>query len=156
MFSDSHRDTDSMKSVVSKEKPNMIIHLGDNLTDAQNIKELFPDTKIAYVRGNTDFNEDYISENHLMIEERLFFITHGHRYNVKWSKKEIKQKGIDDNADVVLFGHTHEPYVKCYKGIWFLNPGSIGRRFIRKTSGTYGVIDINSDKLVCNIVSAYD
>ena len=31
------------------------------------------------------------------------------------------------NADVIVFGHTHKPYVKHVDGVWFVNAGSIGK-----------------------------
>ncbi|MCK5129192.1 MAG: YfcE family phosphodiesterase [Clostridiales bacterium] len=151
VFSDSHGDTESMSATVIKEKPDMIIHLGDNLKDAQKLNMLFPNIPIEWVRGNTDFMDYYITENHLLIKEKLVFITHGHTYRVKWSKKDVKQKGIDDNADIVLFGHTHESYLKQYENIWFMNPGSIGQRYMRKTSATYGIINILNNSIECNI-----
>ena len=151
VFSDSHRDVESMSLVTKKEKPETIIHLGDNAGDAQLLQEQFPKIKIEYIRGNTDFAEDCLSENHLLLQNKLIFITHGHKYNVKWSKKEIKQKGLEDNADIVLFGHTHEPYLKIYKGMWVMNPGSIGRKFIRKTSNTYGIIKITAESIRCRL-----
>lgn len=156
VFSDSHGDTNSMSTIIIREKPDMIIHLGDYLRDAEKLHLLFPKIQLEYIRGNTDFKEDYLSENHLLIGEKLFFITHGHKYNVKWNKKDIKQKGIDDNADVVLFGHTHEPYLKNNKGIWVMNPGSIGQKFIRKTSATYGIIELTQDIIDCKIINFSD
>ena len=151
VFSDSHKDIEQMISVIKKEKPDMIIHLGDHLRDAQKLFLNFPKIRTVYIRGNTDFDEDYISENHIMIEDKLFLITHGHNYNVKWTKKELIKKGTDDNADIILFGHTHEPYIKRIKGMWIMNPGSIGRQYIRKTSNTYGLIYINSNKILCQV-----
>ena len=31
------------------------------------------------------------------------------------------------HADVIVFGHTHKPYVKHVDGVWFVNAGSIGK-----------------------------
>jgi len=31
------------------------------------------------------------------------------------------------NADIIVFGHTHKPYVKLVNGVWFVNTGSVGK-----------------------------
>ncbi|MFR3419646.1 MAG: metallophosphoesterase family protein [Eubacterium sp.] len=40
------------------------------------------------------------------------------------------------NADIVLFGHTHNQYTEYLDGLYIMNPGSVGM------NGDYGVIDI--------------
>ena len=51
-------------------------------------------------------------------------------------------------AQVVLFGHTHEAFYEYRDGIHFLNPGSLGSPR-GPLYPTYGVIDIQGKSLVC-------
>lgn len=50
----------------------------------------------------------------------------------------------ENNADLVLFGHTHIPLERYIPtedgGFYIFNPGSIGRSFDGKSS--YGIINI--------------
>lgn len=39
----------------------------------------------------------------------------------------FERLAASSNADVIVFGHTHRPYVKLAGGVLFVNAGSIGR-----------------------------
>lgn len=107
------------------EKPDLIIHLGDNVEDAYEIeKEMNVETIV--VKGNCDFVSNAIdSEKLLIIEDKRIFITHGHRYNVKYDVSAILHRAKEVNADLVLFGHTHSPFIENEKyDIIIMNPGS--------------------------------
>ena len=101
----------------------LIIHLGDNVQDANEIKRIYTGS-IINVRGNCDFNVDAPSERLEVINSKRFFITHGHRYDVKYSLSRLKFRALEQKADVVLFGHTHISQIVYEEGIWFINPGS--------------------------------
>jgi putative phosphoesterase len=67
-----------------------------------------------------------------------FFLTHGHRYGVKYSLEAAMLAAADAGADVLLYGHTHIPYEKTLaagsrigditlaKPLLVLCPGSLG------------------------------
>lgn len=133
------------------EKPDLIIHLGDNVEDAYEIeKEMGVETIV--VKGNCDFVSNNIdSEKLLIIKDKKIFMTHGHRYNVKYGVSEIFQKAKEVNADLVLFGHTHSPFIKNEEcGIIIMNPGS--PTLPREFSGySFGIVEIK-DKIKIEIV----
>jgi putative phosphoesterase len=39
----------------------------------------------------------------------------------------FQRLAASSNADIIVFGHTHKPYVKDVDGVWFVNAGSIGK-----------------------------
>lgn len=133
------------------EKPDLIIHLGDNVEDAYEIGKVMG-VEVIVVKGNCDFVSNSIdSEKLLIIKGKRIFITHGHRYSVKYGVSEIYNKGKEVNADLVLFGHTHSPFIineKC--GIIIMNPGSptLPRG---NSSYSFGVVEIN-EKLTTKII----
>jgi len=45
-------------------------------------------------------------------------------------------------ADVIVFGHTHKPYVKTVDGVLFVNAGSVGKPKDGDWRACYAVIDI--------------
>jgi putative phosphoesterase len=45
------------------------------------------------------------------------------------------------NADVILFGHTHKPYVKDVDGVTFVNVGSIGKPKDGDWRACYALLD---------------
>lgn len=106
------------------EDADVLIHLGD---DSADIEELTTDFKgeVYGVRGNCDHISTYPKENLLVIGGKKIFITHGHFYGVKNGMMNIVYKGEELGADIVLFGHTHIALIEEYKGIMFMNPGSV-------------------------------
>jgi len=45
------------------------------------------------------------------------------------------------NADVIVFGHTHQPYVKEVKNVWFVNAGSVGKQKDGDWRACYTILD---------------
>jgi len=39
----------------------------------------------------------------------------------------FQRLAASSNADIIVFGHTHKPYIKDVDGVWFVNAGSIGK-----------------------------
>lgn len=121
----------------------VLIHLGDNSED---VKELAKDFKgdVYGVRGNCDFSTTYPTEQLLNIMGKKIFLTHGHIYGVKNNLSNIYYRAKELNADIVLFGHTHENILKEEDGIVFMNPGSIS---LPKFRGRYiGFIELQEEK----------
>ena len=152
VFSDSHNDVDTMYSITTNENPDMILHLGDHIADGLELQNHFRNITIHLVSGNTDRKDCYSEELFLNVSGKQLFITHGHLYNVKSGLTQIHQKGVSIEAHIVLFGHTHKPYLSYTDGMWLLNPGRIGRRPLKPS--TYGVIRIEDEKIKCEIIEA--
>lgn len=124
VISDTHRDrkfVDRVKNVFFD--MDVIIHLGDNVQDVLRIERFFK-KPVINVKGNCDFSVGVPSERVEIMEGKKFFITHGHRYDVKYELIKLKYKALEEEADVVLFGHTHISTIIHEGGIWFVNPGS--------------------------------
>lgn len=149
VFSDSHKDVEPMTEVVSRIKPDMIIHLGDHMSDALILEQQFSDIPVEYVMGNCDSNSRGPIQKLLAIADKRIFITHGDRYRVHNGTAEVLNEGIGQNADVVLFGHTHRPLVKIENDIVLMNPGKIGRWTRGHWQPSYGIIDID-EKINCS------
>jgi putative phosphoesterase len=124
VISDTHRYKWVIEDAVKKMgEVDMIIHLGDNIQDVEEISKYFKG-KIINVKGNCDFSKSVPAEIIEIIEGKKFLITHGHRYDVKNSMTRLKFKALEVSADVVLFGHSHVSGIAYEDGIWFVNPGS--------------------------------
>ncbi|MFL0194195.1 metallophosphoesterase [Clostridium sp. WILCCON 0269] len=124
VVSDTHRYKKFMNKVVEALcNTELVIHLGDNVQDVQEIKKIYTGPVIS-VKGNCDFNVDVPGEKLEVINGKRFFITHGHRYDVKYSLSRLKYRAMEEKADIVLFGHTHISQIFHEEGMWFINPGS--------------------------------
>lgn len=124
VVSDTHRYKKFISKVVDVlHSTELIIHLGDNVQDINDIKKVYTGT-IINVKGNCDFNTDTPIERLEIINGKRFFITHGHVYDVKRGLYRLKYRALEEKADIVLFGHTHISQIAYEEGIWFINPGS--------------------------------
>lgn len=152
VFSDSHRDVDTMIIATNYEKPDMIIHLGDYVGDALKLKEAFPDIPMQLVKGNGDFATHCKSEKTLSINNKKIIITHGHRYSVKMGISRLVNYGMYSDADIILFGHTHFPYLQQHECLWVMNPGRGGKISGRDNNTSYGLITFKDNDFECEIV----
>ena len=52
-------------------------------------------------------------------------VTHGHNYGVSMSTDGLREEARLRGVQIVLFGHTHRPFVEEKNGIVLMNPGSL-------------------------------
>jgi len=153
VISDTHGEVDKARDVIeSSGKIDLVIHLGDYFRDAQKLEEFFPDIPFEYIYGNSDFMiGDTPSEKLLEYKGKRIFITHGHKYSVKWDYEKLYGKAKDMKADILLFGHTHVADIIEREGYTIVNPGSISDS--RDGEGeSYAIIDLDDKKIKPEIV----
>lgn len=153
VISDTHRINKEIYKaiqVLNKLKVDVIIHLGDNVQDVEEIKKL-TNTTIINVQGNCDYEIDVPSEKIEVLGEKKFFITHGHNYSVKMHLNRLKYRAMEVGADIVLYGHTHVADINHEEGIWFINPGSVSAS--RLGPNSFSIIKINDGKVEPSIVN---
>ncbi len=144
VVSDTHRRVKEIINNLDNKSFDLLIHLGDYIKDAETIEDEL-NIEIVKVKGNSDFREkhgeDEIIKN---IKGKKILITHGHKYNVKFTFDNLYYRAQELNVNLVLFGHTHKPFNEKIDNILFFNPGSpTNPRNL--SEGTYGIIDINDD-----------
>ena len=167
ILSDSHGDVETMCGVVENEKPDMIIHLGDSIVDAEQLNNKYPDIQMIKTLGNIDSQkEDEEWIQYVEICGKRFMLTHGHTFldaaenDTQGRQNMFRYPGTmyPNKVDIILHGHTHEPYLNCCMGgsdkeqinRWMMSPGRIGRKV--NYSGTfkpiYGVLKINESGIL--------
>ncbi len=152
VLSDTHGDTNKAEEAIRLNKEiSLVIHLGDYFRDAQKLSSLFPDIPVEYIYGNSDFMiDDVPAEKMLEICGKKIFITHGHRYSVKWDYEKLYKKAEELQADMLLFGHTHVPDIIEKGKYCILNPGSTSDP--RDDSDeSYAIIEISNGKVASKI-----
>lgn len=100
--------------------------------------------KIIAIRGNCDSRVDEmvldfpLSDNsYLIINDKLFFLTHGDIYN------EFNLPNINKDC-ILMYGHYHIPFIKKVNDITIINPGSIS---LPKNNTKNSFIEIIDNKL---------
>lgn len=148
VFSDSHRNTANMEEVIRREKPDLVLHLGDLCEDIDEIGRTFPLLAIQNVCGNCDGFTETPDQRVLQVAGKRILMMHGHRYGVKQTFLPAVCAAKELDADILLFGHTHVAHCENLDGLWILNPGSCqGGR------GTYGVISLENGGMLCYTIS---
>ncbi|MDR3207120.1 MAG: YfcE family phosphodiesterase [Oscillospiraceae bacterium] len=149
VFSDSHGSTEAMLSVTAARRPDLLIHLGDCLTDALAIVRAFPALPALRLPGNCDFAPDPAVQLYTAGPHTLY-LTHGHRHGVKRDTARLAADARAAGARAALFGHTHTPHNQDAGGLLLFNPGSIARP--RVGPPTYGLIEIVGNRLEALVV----
>lgn len=144
VMSDNHGTMDDMIEVLSYEKDNdYIFHCGDYEGDSY----FTTYNNIHIVRGNSPFDFNLPAEIKFNITEKIkIFVTHGHKYNVKWTYNNIYYKARELKANIVLFGHSHRLDAICENKVVLINPGSISRPR-GQNAKTYVIIELEEDKV---------
>lgn len=149
IFSDSHGNVAHMESAVRSGHPDMVLHLGDVNPDARALQRLFPDLPMECVCGNCDGRRSDLEEERLLeMEGRRILMMHGHTRSVKLGMSTAVWAAREAEAQILLFGHTHEDFCEYHEGLWIMNPGSIRGGW---TGATYGVISMEGKDTVCFI-----
>ena len=147
VVSDVHGDLDALERAVDAEADaDAVIFLGDGLREAEDLQDMRPELKIYSVRGNCDFGTSATLAGCFSCGPAKIFYTHGHMYSVKYGLDDLVAAAADIEANVVLFGHTHVPFVGYQRGMHLLNPGSLG--LPRDGKSTYGVVDVTETDIV--------
>ena len=126
VFSDTHGNTAGMLSAVRRMRPDVLVHLGDNLRDSAELAREFPELPLHAVPGNCDFARREPDTDTFMAGLVTVLATHGHRYSVKYGLDSLLNAAHFSGAGLVLYGHTHIARIDYYGGMTVVNPGISG------------------------------
>lgn len=156
VLSDSHSGLSFMRRCIEAIRPDAIIHLGDYLDDAVAMVEEYAHISMHRVPGNCDRYRYSSLDPEILIRKISgvnFYLTHGHRHNVKMHTGLLLRDARAAGVDAVLYGHTHVS--ECYQeedGLWVMNPGSCGYY-----GGSAGLIEIRNNAISeCRIMRQAD
>jgi len=144
-----------MKYALTQTGITTVAHLGDFMKDAAAVQNEFPSVSFNTVKGNSDFADKGDIEKTLIIDGVKIYLTHGHHYHVKEGFSYLKKRAVDIEADLVLYGHTHNASIIKEGNITLFNPGQMMfHTEVKKAS--YGIITISDGRYECEIVDLPD
>ena len=126
VFSDSHGSPQKMLDAIERMKPDMVVHLGDGERDVILLRERFPALPLHAVSGNCDYRTARPETELFDVCGVKIFITHGHLYGVKSTRARLIDEAMRRDADIAMYGHTHNAQLMTADGFTLLNPGSCG------------------------------
>lgn len=122
VLSDTHGDPNVIEQVYKQEQDaDAFFHCGDSelAYDDAHFNDMYR------VKGNCDFDRNFVDDLLVPIGDRSIFMTHGHLYNIKMTLTPLDYKAQETGADIVLFGHSHLLGAEQIGDTLFLNPGSL-------------------------------
>lgn len=159
ILSDSHSMSKSnLLSLLKSQSVDYYIHCGDIFMPYDTL----PLNNFYLVRGNNDFNNTP-KEITITLDNKTFFVTHGHTYDVDYTTSNLLEKASEIKANVICYGHTHAPLLESEGGILVINPGSVTYPRGSYRTTTYAILDTQtmevnfydaSTHTICNPFSA--
>jgi putative phosphoesterase len=86
-------------------------------------------------------------EIRLNIAGKRILITHGSPESAKehvtpqTPEERFRELARMAQADLVIFGHSHVPFAHQTEGVWFINPGSVGRQDDGDPRASYALLE---------------
>ena len=151
VVSDSHGSRWNLFEAGEREPSAEVVYfLGDGYREYEELFSSYSDKKAFIgVNGNCDLGCTLPAKDIRNFEGKRIYATHGYAEKVKFGLFGLEEKASEEKCDIVLFGHTHQPFNSYKDGVYYFNPGSI-------REGFYGVIDITEKGVMClnkNLVS---
>ena len=157
VISDTHilNNTDNLPSEIFNhfKDVDLILHAGDliNISVLDQLRQVTPN--VEAVSGNMDS-----VQTRAMLPEKKIIKANGlniglmHGWGAPFGvRKRIWNELRNDNLDVIIYGHTHQPESVYENDVLFLNPGSpTDKRFAKVNS--IAVLTINNGKPVAEII----
>lgn len=107
------------------ESADLIIHAGDWISMEVH-KELSGLAKVVGVHGNVDgegvrahFNAKELVE----VSGLKIGVVHGHGEKLTTEKRALESFDAEE-ADIIIFGHSHIPMIRYFNNVMLMNPGS--------------------------------
>lgn len=120
----------------------MFVHLGD-VEDGDVYIDVVVECEKHIVGGNNDYFSSLPREEEFYIGTHKVYITHGHQYSVSYETELIKRADLERGVDIVMFGHTHKPFLEVGEDITLLNPGSVSYPRQKGRQPSYMILEMN-------------
>ena len=152
VLSDSHGASANILRVLrTHPDADAAIFLGDGAADFMGRRDTYPSIAFLAVAGNCDIGAGVTmglrATEEITLEGKRIFFCHGHTYGVKGGLGNLISAARCRDADIVLFGHTHQPLERYIpeddegRALYLVNPGSVGG--VSVPEATYAIITID-------------
>ncbi len=119
-------------------------------------------TKARVTSNNKTFLRELLPELRVTLDGRRVLLVHGSPRKMNEYLFEdrpissFERLAASSNADVIVFGHTHRPYVKRVDGVWFVNAGSVGKPKDGDARACYVILEPAADPPASFVRVSYD
>lgn len=152
VVSDTHSHEIPGQLLEEIKRASLVIHAGD-ICDADVLKQIKGMNEVQAVYGNMDdatLRKKLPRRIVLQCEDVRIGVFHGEGPKSVLVQR-VKNEFCDDGVNVVVFGHSHQPFNEKIDDILFLNPGSPNDRIFAPYY-SYGVIEVDGDAVKAEII----
>ncbi len=142
----------------------LILHGGD-IYDVSVLDDLERIAPVLASRGDDDYGptaaDERVKEKHILeIEGHTLWLIHQRPYAPMtsylpsdwWSDRLNPEQDNHGKPDIIIFGHEHRTFEQIIDGVLFFSSGSPTFLHYRQGLGTFGMLDIDSDKAEARIL----
>ena len=146
IVSDTHGRRGELEEIIELEKPfQFLIHCGDVEGDEEYIRQT-AGCDCVFVKGNNDFFSNLSGSECFILEGFRVMVTHGHLYGVSLNTAMLEEEARSRGVQIVMFGHTHRPYLEEKDGLILMNPGSVSYPRQPGRQPGYAVMEIRKNQ----------
>ena len=124
-MADSHGNKNAVRHIFEKtrEEADMYVHLGDGLTDLDDIRAEHPELDIRTVVGNCDYGIQGPQFNIIKAGKYNLYIAHGHMLRVNYGIDFIRKTAAGYNCKIVIgkgavYSEHNWLLVEISPGVW--------------------------------------
>lgn len=157
ILSDSHGRNENIELAIKKAgKIDKMIHLGDVGYDYLSVERM-AHVPTYMVAGNNDYGGFLKDRLIIYIGSHKVYITHGHRESVYFGLDGLRYTALQNECDIVMFGHTHVPVIDVQENdVTFINPGSISLPRQTGHKKTFIIMEIDDEDKVTFTLDSLD
>ena len=159
IMSDTHGHLTEMREAASRMaeefNADVINHLGDDSTDADDLKISFKNVVSVPGIFETRYKDPAFPNRIIKEFEGVpFLITHTPVKDAHDLEEDINptEAAQDGDVKIVLYGHTHKPFIGERYGAYYINPGHIHPKDNRGSSMTFAILELKPHKLEVKII----
>lgn len=167
IISDSHGRYERIAELIELHRDaDALVFLGDGVRDLYRAGAYSSSATVYAVKGNCDFSSVFVPDGQGNVPNELvfsldgfrFYAIHGHTKGVKMGLDSALAAAVGRGADVLLFGHTHEPLEKYFpeganmggrildRPLYLFNPGSLGESHDGRAH--FGLVEIRDGNIL--------
>lgn len=147
LMSDTHGQTKRLEQTIQRHEKevDLILYAGDSELEDQD--PIFQ--KIMGVAGNCDFpSEQKPKERVIKKEGETIFLSHGHQAQVNFGLLSLDLLAAEKGAQIVVYGHTHVPFVQYDEKSdrLIINPGSLEFPRNLPPKASYAIVEVTPEQ----------
>lgn len=145
IVSDTHGRHANLEEALEREGAiDLFLHMGD-VEGQERYIEAMTECPNHIIAGNNDLFSQLPKEKEVRIGKYNIWMTHGHNYYVSTGTSKLRDAAKARGVDIVMYGHTHKPYVDIESSPMVINPGSISYPRQEGRQPSYIVMNILAD-----------